>query len=385
MWALISLELKKFISQKHHWFLLFIFCFLLGSDVYSKINSQIPITKLLDNQVVYESYNLAAKSSEIRSQMSEYPDNQVFPQVIEWLETDTYYNYDMMLALVKENWTSLYLEGRLASDTLRLEHLEETKSFNVWSNTKQELQDRIEENTILLQQDIIPMDTQTSMTGYNFLILLFSGTFIYLIFALCVYFSCSILPSEFEKGTYKLLLTQPISKTKILFSKLIAALLINYTWSLIIIGTSLIYVSTKCGMGDPRYPIKLLVNGTQTYTSIQTFVSLLILFIFLFVTVMTVLTISISILIKNSTFTLVITGAIIVIFTTLPLQGILTGIAHFNPFTYLMSVDTLKGNLAYFLNNNQLNFTYGIFSLLTFIILLLITGTLAFKHQQQKN
>lgn len=384
MWHLIVLELKKFGSVKHHWILLLIFCILFGSDIQSKIMTQIPIADHL-NTKIFNSLNGSKMSLEtLRPTLSESLDPSKVKQMIEWIEEDLEFHYKMQYGIMAQSWDS-YLENKIASDTLRLNHLEEAKPYAVWYQTEEELQETLSINNILLQKHIVPMDTEKSMTGYNYLVLFFGSPFVYVMLAICLYFSSSVLPSEFEKGTYKLLLTQPISKIKILISKLVATLLVNYSWILIVLGVSLYYVNSKCGMGDPRYPIKLFINGTETYSTMQTYVGIASLFLFLLVTIVTVLCFGVAVLVKQSTLAFAISTGMVMLLGFLPLQGVLTNWAHVNPFSFLMMNHSLKGNLAQNIGNMKLDVNHGLFTLLGFIIVLTSISLIAFKHQQQKN
>lgn len=87
---------------------------------------------------------------------------------------------------------------------------------------------------------------------------------IYIILAviMVIIISGGIVATEFSKGTIRLLLIRPVSRWKILLSKLLAILVVGF--SIVILGIGILYVSTGATFGFETYktPILETINGT---------------------------------------------------------------------------------------------------------------------------
>lgn len=87
---------------------------------------------------------------------------------------------------------------------------------------------------------------------------------IYIILAviMIIVIAGGIVATEFSKGTVRLLLIRPVSRWKILLSKLLAILVVGF--SIVILGIGILYVSTGSTFGFETYktPILETVNGS---------------------------------------------------------------------------------------------------------------------------
>lgn len=93
------------------------------------------------------------------------------------------------------------------------------------------------------------------------------GTYeIYMILAviMVIIIGGGIVASEFSQGTIRLLLIRPVSRWKVLLSKLLAVLIIGF--SIVILGIGILYISTGAVFGFETYKTPLLqtINGSIT-------------------------------------------------------------------------------------------------------------------------
>lgn len=91
------------------------------------------------------------------------------------------------------------------------------------------------------------------------------GTYeIYIILAviMVIIMGGGIVATEFSKGTIRLLLIRPVSRWKILLSKLLAILIVGF--SIVILGIAILYISTGAVFGFETYKTPLLqtINGS---------------------------------------------------------------------------------------------------------------------------
>lgn len=80
-----------------------------------------------------------------------------------------------------------------------------------------------------------------------------------------------IVASEFSKGTIRLLLIRPVSRWKILLSKLLSILLVGF--SIVVLGIGILYISSGYVFGFDAYKIPLLetVNGSIVHIDFMKF------------------------------------------------------------------------------------------------------------------
>ncbi len=95
------------------------------------------------------------------------------------------------------------------------------------SDSEAEVSNRIYKNSILLEKEIKPINENFSMESFNFIKLVLNNPIILVIVISILIFISDIISSESEYKTFNLLLTQPISKTKILIAKIISSILIS--------------------------------------------------------------------------------------------------------------------------------------------------------------
>lgn len=377
MWRLVFLEFQKFSSKKYHWAIVVIFSLVLMGFINSKMAEQKGYSETILPQISMEEDYIHMNISQLNEQLSESPEDQALTKRINDLKQDINYHSSMRYAMLANDW-SLYLENKVAYDEsllirLRSGEVEERYSESV-------LEEAIMINSILLDQQITPIDTQISIEGYNYLILFANSGLILLIIFIVIFFTSTFIPSDFEEGTYKLLLTQPLSKMKIMMSKIISALLLNYVWIFTTIGVSFYGVSNKYGMGDKRYPIKFYQNRLETYIEVGTFVKYILLLLFLLITITVILTICISIFIRHSTTTLAITAFVILGAKFFSIKKF----AHLNPFTYLEIIGSLRGNVAISIENSRVSFDHAIWMIPITSLILIIVNLISYERLKLK-
>lgn len=109
-----------------------------------------------------------------------------------------------------------------------------------------------------------------------------------------------IIASEFSKGTIRLLLIRPVSRWKILLSKLLSILLVGF--SIVALGTGILYISSGYVFGFDAYKIPLLetVNGSIIHIDFMKFLIFKVLLSSSSLLFISALVFSISTLAKNT-------------------------------------------------------------------------------------
>lgn len=330
MRELIKLELKKFFLQRNNWILFGVIVILLGVFIYPNILSD-------RHQWSYLPYSLKMQLEQSidnvplwEQTLSELPENKAVVANLKDEKNSVEHFTTMLQGLEEENW-DLYLEGRLKEDKQSLVGVKEGRLVGPLVS---DLQQEIELSELLLASHIKPIFTEYSMQSINFLILLLQHKMIVVFLFIVVFMSSHFISSDFEKETYKLLYTQPISKLKILMSKLLSALMINMGWMVVLIGGFSLILGMIYGFGDINYPTKLYVGGEIIYSTAGHYLGIGLAMLVCLVLLCVVMTFIFSTLFHHTLIAL-ITSALLLFLPFIGMKNeLFINIASYFPFSY---------------------------------------------------
>lgn len=374
MISLITIELKMFFRQRKNWLVLI--CLLLLSMFF--IHSNIKLNQMNEEyRGILLSNNISHLQDAILRMTNE--SNEIYNNEIERLNQEITYMQKMQNAIVMEDWNE-YLRNEIASERSELEGI--LSGGLVSSTTVEELEESIAIKEILIDKNIKPIFTEYAMSSWNFIPLFLTGNTMFLIVFVIIYFASSIVASDFEKGTYKLVYNLPLSKLKIYLSKLIAALAINYAWVFTFLLGCFGILAIIVGTGDGDYPYKLHVNGTDFYVSAIQFVGIASGILLLLITFIVCLTIGFSIFLRHSHLTFIITVAIVFGLNRLVNPEAVSDYTHLNPMIYLDITNTLKGDLILLFKNAQINLNTVVPLLVILSLLIIVISSYSFKKMK---
>ena len=374
MISLIAIELKMFFRQRKNWLVLI--CLVLLSTFF--IHSHIKLNQMNEEyRGILLSNNISHLQDAILRMTNE--SNEIYTNEIERLNQEITYMQKMQNALLMEDWNE-YLRNEIASERSELEGI--LSGSLVSSTTVEELEESIAIKEILIDKNIKPIFTEYAMSSWNFIPLFLTGNTMFLIVFVIIYFASSIVASDFEKGTYKLVYNLPLSKLKIYLSKLITALAINYAWVFIFLLGCFGILSIIVGTGDGNYPYKLHAHGTDFYVSAIQFVGMASGVLLLLITFIVCLTIGLSIFLRHSHLTFIITVAIIFGLNRLVNPEAVSDYTHLNPMIYLDITNTLKGDLILLFKNAQINLNTVVPLLIILSLLIIVISSYSFKKMK---
>lgn len=374
MISLIAIELKMFFRQRKNWLVLI--CLVLLSTFF--IHSHIKLNQMNEE---YRGILLSNNISHLQDAILRIPNesNEIYTNEIERLNQEITYMQKMQNALLMEDWNE-YLRNEIASERSELEGI--LSGSLVSSTTVEELEESIAIKEILIDKNIKPIFTEYAMSSWNFIPLFLTGNTMFLIVFVIIYFASSIVASDFEKGTYKLVYNLPLSKLKIYLSKLITALAINYAWVFTFLLGCFGILSIIVGTGDGNYPYKLHAHGTDFYVSAIQFVGMASGVLLLLITFIVCLTIGLSIFLRHSHLTFIITVAIIFGLNRLVNPEAVSDYTHLNPMIYLDITNTLKGDLILLFKNAQINLNTVVPLLIILSLLIIVISSYSFKKMK---
>lgn len=374
MISLIVIEFKMFFRQRKNWLVLI--CLVLLSTFF--IHSHIKLNQMNEEyRGILLSNNISHLQDAILRMTNE--SNEIYTNEIERLNQEITYMQKMQNALLMEDWNE-YLRNEIASERSELEGI--LSGSLVSSTTVEELEESIAIKEILIDKNIKPIFTEYAMSSWNFIPLFLTGNTMFLIVFVIIYFASSIVASDFEKGTYKLVYNLPLSKLKIYLSKLITALAINYAWVFIFLLGCFGILSIIVGTGDGNYPYKLHAHGTDFYVSAIQFVGMASGVLLLLITFIVCLTIGLSIFLRHSHLTFIITVAIVFGLNRLVNPEAVSDYTHLNPMIYLDITNTLKGDLILLFKNAQINLNTVVPLLVILSLLIIVISSYSFKKMK---
>lgn len=374
MISLIAIELKMFFRQRKNWLVLI--CLVLLSTFF--IHSHIKLNQMNEEyRGILLSNNISHLQDAILRMTNE--SNEIYTNEIERLNQEITYMQKMQNALLMEDWNE-YLRNEIASERSELEGI--LSGSLVSSTTVEELEESIAIKEVLIDKNIKPIFTEYAMSSWNFIPLFLTGNTMFLIVFVIIYFASSIVASDFEKGTYKLVYNLPLSKLKIYLSKLITALAINYAWVFTFLLGCFGILAIIVGTGDGDYPYKLHANGTDFYVSAIQFVGMASGVLLLLITFIVCLTIGLSIFLRHSHLTFIITVAIVFGLNRLVNPEAVSDYTHLNPMIYLDITNTLKGDLILLFKNAQINLNTVVPLLVILSLLIIVISSYSFKKMK---
>ena len=374
MISLIAIELKMFFRQRKNWLVLI--CLVLLSTFF--IHSHIKLNQMNEEyRGILLSNNISHLQDAILRMTNE--SNEIYTNEIERLNQEITYMQKMQNALLMEDWNE-YLRNEIASERSELEGI--LSGSLVSSTTVEELEESIAIKEVLIDKNIKPIFTEYAMSSWNFIPLFLTGNTMFLIVFVIIYFASSIVASDFEKGTYKLVYNLPLSKLKIYLSKLITALAINYAWIFTFLLGCFGILAIIVGTGDGDYPYKLHANGTDFYVSAIQFVGMASGVLLLLITFIVCLTIGLSIFLRHSHLTFIITVAIVFGLNRLVNPEAVSDYTHLNPMIYLDITNTLKGDLILLFKNAQINLNTVVPLLVILSLLIILISSYSFKKMK---
>ncbi|MGL5068002.1 MAG: ABC transporter permease [Sarcina sp.] len=377
MKSLIEFEMKKFINRKKN--LCVIILFILLSLIFVSLNLNLgkKVTQSEKTSIELDSKSIKEALTNIESELKIFPDNQNLKNIKSDYEKDLSLLEKMIIAYSKNDFQS-YLKCKIELDKKLLLNIENN---NVLSGESiDDIKQTIKINTTLLEKNIAPINTNLSMEGFNFIRLFLNSPISIIIAILIIVLSADSMSSEFDSNTYKLLFTQPISKIKILLSKMLATLIMVYSIILGIIFMFFLILGFKNGFGNINYPLPFYNNGSVDVIEMGNFIGFELILLVILIAFISILSISISIFSKSNSSSLTTSIIIVVAAYMFSKSGFGNAIAHINPFVYLDITNAVQGTSAILYANNHITFQLGVITIGFLTILLTAFTIMCFQR-----
>lgn len=262
------------------------------------------------------------------------------------------------------------LQKQIDSEEKSLDDITDSSSINY-------VKQQIENDKYMLKNNIKPVPDYT-FNAFNFITKVMEalGT-IFLAVGIAVFVS-DMISGECTPPTLKLLLTQPVSRGKVVFSKYISSILSSIIFVAVIELIFFIIIGLIFGFGDPNYPILIgtkykfdmsqLVNnahpliaigGTGVYVAAWKFMAELIALQSVFIIACTSFTFLISTIFRSSMVSMG-TGIVIIIVSSIVLEIMRT--SRIIPYIFLAYGDVGSVlNSKIVMNFNNPNLTVSLF------------------------
>ncbi len=260
-----------------------------------------------------------------------------------------------------------------------------------------DIKKRIQRNQILYDENIKPINENSNMSAYNFIRLVNRDLLPILSIIIVLLLSADVISNESDEGTFKFLLTQPISRSKVIVSKIVSTSILCLFSIFSVIFLYFITLGFTKGFGSRIYPTEyytgnfsaLFYNSNTMYKinfiSIKKFIMLSVPLNILLIFFITSMGVLISTIIQNSIAamctSIVIAISVNIITTQL---RFFNKISEFIPFTYSNVVNLLNGNLISQFKNKNITYLGGIIVLLSFTLIFHILSVVVFNKRDIK-
>lgn len=376
MKSLIAFEMKKFIHRKKNFYVILLFVILSIIFISLNLNLEKNVAQSEKTSIEFNIESVKDGLASVKSDLKKYPNNQNLKNMQNDYERDLDLLEKMSTSFSKNDVQS-YLKYKIESDENLVSDIENNKVISgVGIN---DIKQAIKINTILLENNITPINTNLSMEGFNFIRLFLNNPISIILAILIIILSADSVSSEFDSNTYKLLFTQPISKVKILISKIIATLIMVYSIILGILTILFLVLGLKNGFGNINYPIAFY-NGQSATIEIGNLIIYNLILLVVLIAFISILAITISSFTKNNSSSLATSIIIVVSAYMFSKNGFGNSIAHLNPFVYLDISSVVQGTSSILYDNNYINLQFGILTLGISISLLIALITIYFQR-----
>lgn len=283
------------------------------------------------------------------------------------------------LSIINKDWKNK-LSAEIQLDKDLLENIQQGNV--VTGETTDIINNRINQNELLLNKNIEPIYLDCSMKSFNFLRLVGINLVPLILVILIIVLCADFVSNDIEEGTYKLLLIQPITRNKIMYSKIIASSIICIATVFTIFFLFFVGLTLTEGTGAHNYPIAYYSGISTTFVDISKFDLYMIpLYIILIITIVAIAIMLSTIIGNNSSAissAIVIYVALYIFSTQLHLLG---KFAQFIPSTYSNIPILLDGTAGRTYNNNNITYLSGIIVLSIYTIICYIISLKTFKRK----
>ncbi len=271
---IVKFEIKKFFKNKKNIISIIIYIFLIVAFIgYSSFIESLLKTSEIDiHKENYlnskKNYNTLKEILEDLKNKNELSNDKSYNKQIEELSKEIdlyneyYLTYEELIKSYEEKNIDKYLKLNLKRYELDMEFIK----LGYDGYNKDDIESEINLYTKLIELKTIPIDVNWSLKGLNFIKNIFMYfNFIIVIFTIILF--SDLFSGESKNKTYKILLNQPISKSKIYFGKIIGgsiSTLISILMPLIIFFGIL---SIFKGSGHFQYPIKIISDNSYNVVS----------------------------------------------------------------------------------------------------------------------
>lgn len=389
MITLVLFEFKRFFKRKKN--IIGIILIMLFAVIYIFVNNTLE-KQLISSELTSCTFDLNSVKQALTNQRNQYSsdrNNIKMKEIIALYQNKFILLSNKQNAILSNDWKKqLTAEIQLDKASLKNE-----RNGTETGEDPTVISSRLNKNEILLQKNIKPIYETCSMTSYNFLRLAGRDFIPLILITLLFLFSSDSISNELEGGTFKILLIQPISRCKILISKIISYTLICILIVTVTLGSIFLILGFIKGFGSPVYPTayytgsfstfyKTIPNASIKMINIGSFILYMIPFLILLIISIVSISILISIISDSSSTSISLSVLLSVTSYIFIFQlKFLKTIDNLIPFSYTNIPDLLDGTLISEFNNKNMNYGNGVIVLLFYALLCYSLSFILFRNK----
>lgn len=309
---MIRLELQRIFKTPKNIFVLLAMILFSFTIMYQMDQNKVKYDEL-QTQEYYGADSIAGQEKRMLKIMEETP--EVKEAIDYWTEEDRYSGLLSVKFSPRSNGNDILTnKERVDTELQRFQNILRSwgkydTSYLQIARDEHSLKKEIMQREYLLDHKIKQYSSPYEINSINYLVHYFQSPNIFVILALLAFAAIDVIARDFDCDSYKMLYTAPISRKKIIFSKMAAIMIFSFIALLLAVGIPVITAYFMSGSGTLGYP--QVLDDLSIITSISYVIkcgsALLTLLLFM-ISLITL----ISVILRSGTSTMMGIGAVFI-------------------------------------------------------------------------
>lgn len=247
MGALINNEVRKIIFKKKTLVVFLGFVALVGLICYGLYRNQVNGRRFNSPEYMKQNYN---------SQISELKNEETQPDITDARKTEIESQISDLQQQIQNIDNNVKEDWRTTEEKQKESDIANINNASVPQKEKSNMQVDLNEVQYRLDHNIAPIP-EYELNAFSYINSLIEGLgTVFLIVGILV-FAADSVSGEFTPPTMKVLLTQPVSRAKVLFSKYIASIVTSLLLIISVEALGFIIIGLIFGFGNPLNPVSI--------------------------------------------------------------------------------------------------------------------------------
>lgn len=279
MIKIIKFELLKFIKSKKNIAILSIYLILILLSTFLLKNLENNYIKGLKNNYEFEKNLITSNLNDLLIRKNKIENDNTLKKEMD-KKMLFLSNTAMAVNNITMNIKDANIRLRYTNDLLKIlsKDYNLVQEFSIFKAlSKKEINEKIKINSYIIENNIKAMSSPYEPSFSNFLYLLIRYPYIFIILLLPVLLFFNLSADEFNYGTYKIILSRPISRSKIIIAKIFLGMMLFLSSLIILLCFS--YLSFKINGVDGNFSYPAIYSSGRIHPLNELLLNTLIMYI----------------------------------------------------------------------------------------------------------